>query len=92
MQAPKIETVMPICQNIVPEWSCMKILNVCETAPGKQDVNLVASVSSNTELYWECIFVLHPGVEDRCEFTSSLAIYMTLWIYMYLPCVARPCN
>ena len=58
----------------------------------KQDVNLVASVPSNTELYWECIFVLHPGVEDRCEFTSSLAIYMTLWIYMYLPCVARPCN
>lgn len=40
----------------------------------KQDVNLVASVPSNTELYWEYFLELHPGVVHRCEFTSGVVI------------------
>ena len=38
------------------------------------------------------LFVLHPEVVDRCEFTSPVAIYVTLWKCMLLPCVSCPCN
>lgn len=66
MQAPKVETClflfMHVCENTVQEWSCMTILNVCEKVLGKQDVNLVTSVSSNTELYFEWFLLFHPGV------------------------------
>lgn len=68
----------------------MRILNVCKKAPEKQDVNLVISVSSNTELYWKWFLVFHPGVVDMCKFTSAVVINMTLWKYMFLPCVACP--
>jgi hypothetical protein len=54
MQAPAIETFMHDFQNIAQEWSSVRLLNACEKAPRKHVVNLVASVSSNTELFLEC--------------------------------------
>lgn len=46
----------------------------------------------NTGLFLECGFVLLPGVANRCEITSAVAIHMSLQKNVFLPYVARPCD
>lgn len=68
----------------------MRILSVYEKTPRKQDKRLVISVSSNTEFLLECVFTILPGVTDKSEFISALAIHMPIWKNMLLPSEACP--
>lgn len=59
------------CPNIVQEWSLVRrILSAWEKTPRKKK-SLVTSVSSNWELFLECIFAFLRGLADRTEFTSD---------------------
>lgn len=64
---------MIFCQITVQEWSPVKILSEYEKTTRKQkscDLNFF----KNTDLFLECVSVLLPGVAERSELASVVAI------------------
>lgn len=60
-----------------------RILIACEKTPRKQTKSIVASVSSEHGMFWECGFALLLGVAERSEFTSDYPLQLATGICSY---------
>ena len=69
--------------NTPQEWSPVRrILSGCEKALIKQE-SCDLSFFKNTELFWECVFLLLPGVVGRSEFSTVYALQLAIVICLY---------